>query len=133
VARKIPGVPAARALTSARGLLPALLAGAAVTAAAAALAGCGQVDAALSKQWAVVNFRPDTTVATLIKVRDACSHVPNVRPVTASSVTGDLDATYSVRYVTSKASGANLAALQTCLEKFSAVSGVSIQDISDQG
>jgi hypothetical protein len=96
-----------------------------------ALASCGQVDAALSKQWAIVKFRPDTAVSTLVKVRETCSHVPNVRPVKA--VTSSLDANYSVRYLTSKASGANLAALQKCLEQFTVVTGVSIRDISGQG
>ena len=83
--------------------------------AAVALAGCGQIDAALSKQWAVVDFKPDTTAATLAQVLSA------------------LDVTYSVRYETSHASEANLAALQKCLLGFTAVSGVSFQDISDQG
>ncbi|HEU5418107.1 MAG TPA: hypothetical protein VFV41_10485 [Streptosporangiaceae bacterium] len=101
--------------------------------AVAALAGCGQIDAALGKQWAVVDFRPDTTVATLTQVRQACAHVPNVRPMGRAQVHSGLDVTYSVRYETSHASEANLAALQKCLLGFSAVSGVSFEDISDQG
>jgi hypothetical protein len=101
--------------------------------AAAALAGCGQIDAALSRQWAVVDFKPDTTAATLARVRQACSRVPNVHPVTRSVVASNVDVTYSVRYATSHATEANLAALQTCLLGFSAVSGVSFEDISDKG
>ena len=101
--------------------------------AAVALAGCGQIDAALGKQWAVVDFKPDTTAATLAQVRKTCASVPNVRPVGPAQVKSGLDVTYSVRYETSHASNANLAALQKCLLGFTAVSGVSFQDISDQG
>jgi hypothetical protein len=102
----------------------------AVAVAVAALAGCSQVNAALAKQWAVVNFRPDTTVATLLKVRAACSHVPHVQPLTLSAVSSDLNINYSVRYKTSKATGSDLAALRTCLEKYPAVTGVTFQDVS---
>lgn len=108
-----------------------------VLAASVALAGCSGVDAALGKQWAVVNFHDDTKVSTLIQVRAACSHVPNVRPLPASesgpSVAGDVNATYSVRYQVSHASAANLEALRTCLQRFSSVAGVAIQDVADQG
>jgi len=110
---------------------PALLAPA--VAAILALAGCSQIDAALSKQWAVVTFKPDTTVSTLLKVREACSHVPNVRPLTAPRTASQLAVTYSVRYQTSKATGADLAALKACLERFSAVSGVSFRDTGNKG
>ncbi len=44
------------------------------------LAGCAKFDAALGQQWAVVQFKTNTPVATQLKVRAACSHVPNVRP-----------------------------------------------------
>jgi hypothetical protein len=104
--------------------------GAVAVAAVAALAGCSGVNAALAKQWAVVNFRPDTTVATLLKVRAACSHVPHVQPLTLSAVSSDLNINYSVRYKTSKATGSDLAALRTCLEKYPAVTGVTFQDQS---
>jgi hypothetical protein len=108
-----------------------------VVAASVALAGCSGVDAALSKQWAVVNFHTDTQVSTLIQVRAACSHVPNVRPLPASesgaSAAGDVNATYSVRYEVSHASAANLEALRTCVERFSSVAGIAIQDVANQG
>jgi len=124
-------VSAARARTPARALRAAFLASAVAT--ITALAGCSQIDAALGKQLAVVNFKPDTTASTLLKVRKACSHVPNVRPLTQSSASSQLEVTYSVRYQTSKATGANLAALKTCLQRFSAVSGVSFKDTGNKG
>jgi hypothetical protein len=108
-----------------------------VVAASVALAGCSGVDGALSKQWAVVNFHDDTKVSTLMRVRAACSHVPNVRPLPASesgsAPAGDVNATYSVRYEVSHASAANLGALRNCLDRFGAVAGVAIQDVADQG
>jgi hypothetical protein len=119
----VPGTPVLRRLAAV-----VVAAGAAV-----ALAGCGQIDAALGKQWAVVDFKPDTTAATLTQVRQTCSHVPNVRPVARTQVRSGLDVTYSVRYATSHATEANLATLQKCLLGFSAVAGVSFEDISDQG
>lgn len=127
---KLPAVPFARALTRrpSRGTLVPLLASlAAVT---VALAGCGHVDAALSKQWATVNFKPDTTTATVAKVRQACSHVPHLRPLPASAVSSELDIRYSVRYEVEHASGQDFAALKACLGHFPAVSGVSITDIA---
>jgi hypothetical protein len=99
-----------------------------------ALTGCGGVNAALSKQWAVVNFKPDTTAGTLAKVRAACAHVPNVVPLKPATVVGGLNTTYSVRYQIDKASARNLAALQNCLRQASDdVLGVSIRDVSGTG
>ena len=65
-----------------------LAAVAACAASAAAIAGCSQVDDALSKQVAVVNFRPDATLASIGQVRAACSRVPNVEPITSNTVAG---------------------------------------------
>jgi hypothetical protein len=105
-----------------------------VIAGSLALAGCGGVNAALSKQWAVVNFKPDTTAGTLAKVRAACAHVPNVVPLKPATVVGGLNTTYSVRYQIDKASARNLAALQNCLRQASDdVLGVSIRDVSGTG
>ncbi len=117
-------MPAARARIAARALSAAAI---------LALTGCSQVDAALSQQWAVVNFKPTTTVSYLIMVRQACSHVPNVRPLAPSSASSGLLAAYSVRYQTSNATSANLVALKACLQRFSAVSGVSFRDAASKG
>lgn len=106
---------------------------AAMTAAAAAavlvLPGCGQVNTALSKQWAVVNFRPDTTVATVTRVRQSCSHIPNLPPLPEADVSSDLQVRYAVRYITTRATGRDFAELHTCLQRFHAVNGVSILDV----
>ena len=90
--------------------------------------GCAKFDAALGQQWAVVHFRPSTSVAALLKVRAACSHVPNVRPEALPPSRKSLDMIYSVRFRTDNASDANLAQLQQCLQKFPAVTGIDFQD-----
>jgi hypothetical protein len=129
-ARKLTGVPG-----SARRLIRPLRTAAAAVAAATLLtataAGCAKFDAALGKQWAIVHFRPSTSVATLLKVRAACSHVPNARPVALPQSRNSLDMMYSVRFRTDDASDANLAQLQQCLQKFPSVTGIEFQDAGD--
>ncbi|MGD0684340.1 MAG: hypothetical protein ABSA03_04405 [Streptosporangiaceae bacterium] len=96
-----------------------------------AVAGCAKFDAALGKQWAIVNFKPTTTIATLLKVRAACSHVPNVRPDALPKDRKAPYMIYSVEFSTSNASDANLAQLQECLQKFPAVAGIDFEDTGD--
>lgn len=109
----------------------ALAAAAAASLLAGTVAGCAKFDAALGKQWAVVHFRPSTSVAALLKVRTACSHVPNVRPEALPPSRKGLDMIYSVRFRTDNASDANLAQLQQCLQKFPAVTGIDFEDTGD--
>ena len=97
------------------------------------VAGCAKFDAALGQQWATVNFKPNTPVATMLKVRTACSHVPNVRaealprrPNTATMAGG-------VTYRTDNASDANLAQLQQCLQRYPSVAGIDFQDSGSAG
>lgn len=108
-------------------MIPALIT------APALLAGCAKFDAALGQQWAVVQFKPDTPVATLLEVRAACSHVPNVRPEALPKVATELNMMYAVQYRTDNASNANLAVFQECLQKFPSVAGISFQDSGDSG
>jgi hypothetical protein len=96
-----------------------------------ALAGCAKFDAALGQQWAVVHFKADTSVSTLLKVRTSCSHVPNVRPENLPKVRSATNMVYALRYQTNNASDANLAALQQCLQKFPAVAGIDFEDSGD--
>ncbi|HBW20338.1 MAG: hypothetical protein ACLPN6_25070 [Streptosporangiaceae bacterium] len=102
-------------------------------AAVLALAGCAKMDASLGKQTATVTFSSGTPVATLLHVRAACSHVPNVQPQPLPSrqtVTTMMD---ELVYTTTNASDANLAELQQCLQKFSSVQGIDFEDASDEG
>ena len=81
--------------------------------------GCAEFDKALGQQWVVVQFAPNTTVATAKHVTSVCSHVPNLRlegkvkPTTAQA--GVVD---SVNYNARNASDAELAELEQCLGKF---------------
>ncbi|HTP17463.1 MAG TPA: hypothetical protein VMK13_16730 [Streptosporangiaceae bacterium] len=97
------------------------------------LAGCGQMDAALSQQAAVVTFRASTSVAAVLQVRQACSHVPNVKAAPIKRTETALDVINALRYNTSNASDANLAELQQCLQKFPSVQGIDFSDVSDNG
>jgi hypothetical protein len=109
-------------------------AGTAVAAAAlAALAGCSQFDAALGQRQAVVSFRPGTPLSQRLAVRSACARVPGVK---AQPLPSDLNSPYALQRVTYRidhATNADIARLETCLDKFPAVVGVTLQDSTDMG
>jgi hypothetical protein len=88
---------------------------------------------ALSQQWIVVNFAPNTTLATVMHVRAECSHVQNAPPLPLPTKHSTLDIMYGVRFDTTNASPANVAELQTCLQKFSSVQGLNPEDVGDEG
>jgi hypothetical protein len=102
-------------------------------AAAAALAGCSQFDAALGQRQAVVSFQQGTPVPQRLAVRSACAKVP---AVTAQPLPSDLSSPYALQQLTfqiNHASDAEVAQLETCLAKFPSVVGVVLQDSSDEG
>jgi hypothetical protein len=104
-----------------------------VLAAAAALAGCSQFDAALGQRQAIVTFQAHTPVSQRLAVRSACAKVP---AVAAQPLPPDLNSPYALQQLTfqiNKASDAEVAQLETCLAKFPAVVGVVLQDSSDEG
>jgi hypothetical protein len=113
----------------ARRLVAAGLALAAVT----ALAGCAQFDSALGQQQAVVIFHDGTSVAQRLAVRAACAKPPAVVPQPLPSNLNSPYALQQLTYQTTRASVADVARLETCLAKFPAVAGVTLQDSSDQG
>jgi hypothetical protein len=102
-------------------------------AAAVSLTGCAKMDAALDKQWMVVDFSPSTSVATALHVRAACSHIPNTPPMALPAKRTVLNVMYGVEFNTTDSSPANLAELQTCLGKFKSVLGVDPEDSGDEG
>lgn len=108
-------------------------AGTAVVAAAVALAGCSQFDAALGQRQAVVTFRPDTPMSQRLAVRSACAKVPQVK---APPVPSDLNSPYALQRLTFRidhATNADVARLEKCLDRFPSVVGVTLQDSSDMG
>jgi hypothetical protein len=99
----------------------------------AVLAGCGQMNAALDKQWMTVDFSPDTSIATALHVRAVCSHIQNVPPLALPAKHSVINMMYGVRFDTTNASPADLSRLQTCLQQFKSVQGVNPQDAGDEG
>jgi hypothetical protein len=91
------------------------------------------MDAALAQQWMVVDFGPGTSVATALQVRAACSHIDNAPPLALPAKRSVATVVYGIRYDTTNASPANIAELQTCLQKFPSVQGVTPQDTGDEG
>jgi hypothetical protein len=100
---------------------------------AGALAGCGKMAAALDKQWMTVQFSPNTSMATALHVRSACSHIQNVPPMALPAKHSLINMMYGVQFDTTNASPANLAQLQTCLQQFKSVLGVNPQSAGDEG
>jgi len=125
--RVLPGVVGRRRRWTAAGTAAL----AAVT--VAALAGCSQFDAALGQRQAVVSFRTGTPLSQRLTVRSTCA---KVRAVKAQPLPSDLSSPYALQQVTFRidhASNADIARLETCLAKFHAVVGVTLQDSSDMG
>jgi DMSO/TMAO reductase YedYZ molybdopterin-dependent catalytic subunit len=127
--RVLPDVVGIRSRSQGRRLLAA----GTMIAAAAALAGCSQFDAALGQREAVVSFTDSATLAQRMAVRTACAKPPNVIPQPLPSNMNTPYALAQVIYQINQASDADVAVLETCLSKFSAVQGISLQDSSDEG
>jgi hypothetical protein len=100
----------------------------AALAAAAALAlpvaGCSTFDKTFGKQEAVVQFQPQTPNSVRLKVRAACSHVPQATPEPLPTDHLASDMLNDVRYRVDNASDGDLAKLQQCLQKFPSVAGI---------
>jgi hypothetical protein len=106
---------------------------AAAVAVGAALAGCSSIDTALNKQIAVVRFRPGTTVATVLQVRQACASLPGLNLLPAHLHPGNPTSAIALRYRTNQPSQHDIAALQNCLQKFPDASGVAFMDAANRG
>ena len=95
------------------------------------VSGCAKFDAALGKQEAVVQFRGGTPAAVRLKVRAACSHIPNAKPEPLPTDHLASDLLYDVIYRVDNASNAQVAELGRCLQKYPAVLGIDIQTPGD--
>ena len=91
------------------------------------------MDADLDQQWMVVDFNPGTSVATALHVRAECSHIQNTPPMALPTQRSVANMMYGIRYNTTNSSPANLAELQTCLQRFPSVQGVDPEDAGDEG
>jgi hypothetical protein len=128
---KLTGVPessrAVRRVLAATGVV-ALAAGL-----AGGVAGCSKFDAALGQQWVTVDFQPNTSIATMLKVRTACSGIPNVVPQALPHKKNTVTMNGAVSYQTNNATDANVAQLQQCLQRFPSVAGMDPEDSGDAG
>jgi hypothetical protein len=113
--------------------LQATAAAALLAALATGIAGCSKFDAALGQRWATVNFKASTSIATLLKVRAACSHIPNVHAEALPRKRTPATMMSALTYRTDNASDANLAQLQQCLQRFPSVQGIQFGDSGDAG
>jgi hypothetical protein len=102
-------------------------------AAGLAVTGCAKFDSALGQQWATVSFKPNTTISTMLQIRSACSHIPNIRAETLPKQQNDITMNGAVTYRTDNASDANLAQLQQCLQRYGSVAGIDFEDSGDAG
>lgn len=87
-------------------------------AAALAVGGCGKFNQALGQQEEVVVFQPSVSNAVKMKVRAACSHVPNVKVEPLPTDHKLSDEIYDVRYAVGSASSVEIAQLTQCLSRY---------------
>jgi hypothetical protein len=115
-------------------VLPRVVLAAAVVVPLGVLGGCARFDASLGQQQAIVSFQTGATTAQRLVVRDTCGKLP---AVTRQAVPNLKKYPYALEQLTfgiNKASDAQVANLQKCLNKFPAtVAGVTLQDSSDDG
>jgi hypothetical protein len=95
--------------------------------------GCAKMDASLDKSWITVDFNPGTSVATALQVRAACSHIQDTPPYAVPAKHSVINIMYGVVYNTTNSSPAQVALLQTCLQKFKSVEGLDPEDVGDEG
>jgi hypothetical protein len=91
------------------------------------------MDATLGKQWVQVTFKQNTTLQQMKKIRAACSHVPNVHPEALPKDHSVINLMSGVNFDTTHANEGQVAELQVCLQKFSAVQGFTPQESGDEG
>jgi hypothetical protein len=110
----------------------------AMVAAAGAIAlvgvtGCAKMDASLDKSWITVDFHPGTSVTTALQVRTACSHIQSTPAYALPAKHSVINIMYGVVFNTTNSSPAQLAQLQTCLQKFKSVEGLDPENAADEG
>lgn len=95
------------------------------------MTGCAQFDKALGQQQALVSFKAGTPVPVRLHVRTVCAKPPNVTAEPIPSGVPLASAVDEIVYRVTKASNADLSRLQECLAKFPSVTGMNLQDTSD--
>ena len=93
--------------------------------------GCSQFDKSLGQQQALVSFADNTSNSVRMQVRDTCGKLPDVSPAPIPAGVSLSDALSEVVYQINNADAADVARLEECLQKYPSVTGVDIQDSSD--
>jgi hypothetical protein len=103
-----------------------------VTAAALvmSLAGCGQVDARLSRQWADVTFRHGTPAALIAQVATQCHHTDGVGVREVRSANEQLTGISLHAGQAGVFSRRQLTGMYSCLGQFHAVTGVYVRELN---
>ncbi len=92
------------------------------------LAGCGRMATALGQQWVVVQFNPNTPVATARHVINTCSRLPGLRAEAVQAAAPGATFVSTANINATNASSADLARLQICLQRFASVQGINLQE-----
>ncbi|HEV3379807.1 MAG TPA: hypothetical protein VG142_02295 [Trebonia sp.] len=93
--------------------------------------GCSQFDKSLGQQQALVSFNDNTPNSVRMQVRDACGKLPGVTPSPIPPGVSLNEALSEVVYQINNADDADIARLEECLQKYPSVTGINIQDSSD--
>jgi hypothetical protein len=105
----------------------------AVLTALGVLGGCSRFDAALGQRQAIVSFHSEATTAQRVAIRAACAKTPAVSAQKLPDLKKYPYGLQQLTFTISKASDAQVATLERCLQKYPAVAGVTLQDSSDAG
>jgi len=123
-ARRLARVPGCSDLTPRRAGSRIFALGATAVLVGALASGCSGFSKAFGQREAIVIFREGTPKSVRLEVRAACSRVPRVIPEPLPTDHKLSDYLNDVRYRIDKATDAQLAELENCLNRFRSVKGV---------
>ncbi|HEY1701238.1 MAG TPA: hypothetical protein VGG75_16155 [Trebonia sp.] len=93
--------------------------------------GCSSLDKSMAQQDALVSFNANASNSVRLQVRAACGKLPGVTPAPLAKGVPLSSALSEVEYQINNADNADIARLQECLQKYPSVTGIDIEDSSD--
>jgi hypothetical protein len=85
----------------------------------------------MGQQDALVSFNANASTAVRMQVRAACGKLPGVTPAPLAKGAPLSSALSEVEFQITNADDADIARLQECLQKYPSVTGIDIEDSSD--
>jgi hypothetical protein len=85
----------------------------------------------MAQQDALISFSANASNALRLQVRAACGKLPGVAPAPLDKSVPLSSALSQVEYQINNADDADIARLQECLQKYPSVTGIDIEDSSD--